>query len=176
MKEKTTCGPTAIMLPPFTSRNQGCKKNAGCWPQVAEMHMKGMASTVPTDSCMFPYLENAKFLSVISGFPSLTTVFDIQTACCLRGKIVYNPDFLCHLLRAVSRSTWVAVSWAWSPEIVPPNKSLSTFRLWVIFKLTTPSRLGHMNLLGEAHWLKLPTLVRHHSNHFHELFYDRRSW
>ena len=24
--------------------------------------------------------------------------------------------------------------------------------------------------------LKLPTLARHHSNHLHELFYDRRSW
>ena len=26
-------------------------------------------------------------------------------------------------------------------------------------------------LLGEAHWLKPPTLARHHSNHLHELFY-----
>ena len=31
-------------------------------------------------------------------------------------------------------------------------------------------------VLGEAHWLKPPTLARHHSNHLHELFYDRRSW
>ena len=31
-------------------------------------------------------------------------------------------------------------------------------------------------LLGEAHRLKLPTPARHHSNHLHELFYDRRSW
>ena len=31
-------------------------------------------------------------------------------------------------------------------------------------------------VLGEAHWLKLPTLARYHSNHLHELFYDRRSW
>ena len=30
-------------------------------------------------------------------------------------------------------------------------------------------------LLGEAHWLKPPTLARHHSNHLHELFYDRIS-
>ena len=29
-----------------------------------------------------------------------------------------------------------------------------------------------MELLGEAHWLKLPTLARHHSNHLHELFYE----
>ena len=31
-------------------------------------------------------------------------------------------------------------------------------------------------VLGEAQWLKPPTLARHHSNHLHELFYDRRSW
>ena len=31
-------------------------------------------------------------------------------------------------------------------------------------------------LLGEAHWLEPPTLARHHSNHVHELFYNRRSW
>ena len=31
-------------------------------------------------------------------------------------------------------------------------------------------------LLGEAHWLKPPTLARPFSNHSHELFYDRRSW
>ena len=38
-------------------------------------------------------------------------------------------------------------------------------------------RVGEVSLvLGEARWLKLPTLARHHSNHVHELFYDRRSW
>ena len=31
-------------------------------------------------------------------------------------------------------------------------------------------------VLGEAHWLKLPTLAKDHSNHLHESFYDRRSW
>ena len=30
-------------------------------------------------------------------------------------------------------------------------------------------------LSGEAHWLKPPNLARYHSNHLHELFYDRRS-
>ena len=30
-------------------------------------------------------------------------------------------------------------------------------------------------VLGEAHWLKPPTLPRHYSNHLCELFYDRRS-
>ena len=32
-----------------------------------------------------------------------------------------------------------------------------------------------MLLLEETHWLKLPTLARHHSNHLCELFYNRRS-
>ena len=36
-----------------------------------------------------------------------------------------------------------------------------------------PIRKMSMSLLGEAHWLKLLTLARHHLN---ELFYDRRSW
>ena len=34
----------------------------------------------------------------------------------------------------------------------------------------------HIPLLGEACWLKPPTLARHHSNYLHGLFYDRRSW
>ena len=34
---------------------------------------------------------------------------------------------------------------------------------------------GATSLLGEVHWLKLPTLARHHSNYLHELFYNRRS-
>ena len=33
-----------------------------------------------------------------------------------------------------------------------------------------------LEVLGEAHRMKPPTLARHHSNHLHELFYDRRSW
>ena len=44
-------------------------------------------------------------------------------------------------------------------------------------------RVGHnwvngteLSLLGGAHWLKRPTLARHHSNYLHKLFYDRRSW
>ena len=34
---------------------------------------------------------------------------------------------------------------------------------------------GPITLLGEAQWLKPSTLARHHSNHLHKLFYDRRS-
>ena len=32
------------------------KKIAGYWPQIAEMHMKGMTS-VSSDPCIFPYIE-----------------------------------------------------------------------------------------------------------------------
>ena len=31
-------------------------KNTGYWPQIAEMHMKGMISVIP-DSCILPYIE-----------------------------------------------------------------------------------------------------------------------
>ena len=33
-----------------------------------------------------------------------------------------------------------------------------------------------VDLSGEAHSLKPPILARPFSSHFHELFYDRRSW
>ena len=31
-------------------------KNAGCWPQIAEVHMKGILSVGP-DSCILPNTE-----------------------------------------------------------------------------------------------------------------------
>ena len=31
-------------------------ENTGCWPQIAEAHMKGMISVSPA-SCIFPYIE-----------------------------------------------------------------------------------------------------------------------
>ena len=37
-------------------REQYLCKNAGCWPQTAEMHMKEMTLIIP-DSCIFPYIE-----------------------------------------------------------------------------------------------------------------------
>ena len=42
--------------------------------------------------------------------------------------------------------------------------------------LAAAAALYSVALLGEAQWLKPPTLARHHSNHLYELFYDRRSW
>ena len=37
-------------------------KNTEYWPQIAEVHIKGMISISP-DSCIFPYMESAKFLN-----------------------------------------------------------------------------------------------------------------
>lgn len=51
--------------------------------------MKGMNSESP-EACLFPYIENTKFLSLISGFPYLSVIFDIQTACPLCFKLVYT--------------------------------------------------------------------------------------
>ena len=43
---------------PYSEQGTKVVKNqeAGCWPQVAEMHMKGMISVSP-NACIFPYIE-----------------------------------------------------------------------------------------------------------------------
>ena len=45
---------------------------------------------------------------------------------------------------------------------------LANFRSWNLS--------ASVIMLGGAHWLKPPTLARHHNNHLHELSYNRRSW
>ena len=47
---------------------------------------------------------------------------------------------------------------------VPDCRSLESVSGWPLI------------MLGEAHWLKPPTLARLSSNHSHEMFYNRRSW
>ena len=54
--------------------------------------------------------------------------------------------------------------------------NLLTSHLWSNRKKSNFPGISRFLLLGEAHWLKLPTLARHHSNHLHELLYNRRSW
>ena len=51
--------------------------------------MKGMNSVSP-EVCVFHAQKNATFLSLISGFPYLSVIFDIQTACLLCFKLVYT--------------------------------------------------------------------------------------
>ena len=50
-----------------------------------------------------------------------------------------------------------------------------SLRVLVLSHSVVSDSLWLHELLGEAHWLKPPTLARHHSNHLHELFYNRRS-
>ena len=57
LKEKNICHQAAIRLQPLPmvspKETQDVKTH---WPQIAEVHIKGMISVSP-DSCIFPYLE-----------------------------------------------------------------------------------------------------------------------
>ena len=58
-KERNTCPPGVIRLQPLprvSTEELRMWKNPGYWPQIAEMHMKGMISVSP-DSWIFPYIE-----------------------------------------------------------------------------------------------------------------------
>ena len=63
-RKNNACYLTAVELLPQAATTpygeQGTKnmsnQTAGCWPQIAEMHVKGMISVSP-DSCIFPYIE-----------------------------------------------------------------------------------------------------------------------
>ena len=53
---KNTCDSTAsrtAVTPSVSPKGAQDVKNTGYWPQMAEMHMKGMS----TDSYIFPYIE-----------------------------------------------------------------------------------------------------------------------
>ena len=55
---KNTCQPAPIRLQPLPFEpqgNSGCE-NKGYWPQIAELHIKGMISVSP-DPCIFIYIE-----------------------------------------------------------------------------------------------------------------------
>ena len=71
------------------------------------------------------------------------------------------------------------------------GRRIDAFKLWCwrrplsvpwIARRSNQSILKEINpeyslkVLEETHWLKPPTLTRHHNYHLHELFYDRRSW
>ena len=62
------------------------------------------------------------------------------------------------------------------PSIFPSVRVFPMGQLFASGQSIGASASASVLLLGEAHWLKPPTLARHHSNHLHELFYDRRSW
>ena len=70
--------------------------------------------------------------------------------------------------------------WFWSLRIIIKFHTTVLLRKRKIlrqnFLIGQKKKKNHIALLGEAHRLKPPTLARYHSNHLHELFYDRRSW
>ena len=49
----------AEATPWWAQGSSGCGKNIGCWPRIAEMHMKGVGSGSP-DSCIFLYMEECE--------------------------------------------------------------------------------------------------------------------
>ena len=58
-KEKNICDLSAIRLQPLPTESPEELRKwkiIGYWPQIAEMHMKGMISVSP-DSWIFPYIE-----------------------------------------------------------------------------------------------------------------------
>ena len=90
-----------------------------------------------------------------------------------------------------SQHLWTAPGWAgrvsnylwassWLLSLSGQNRLHGTFILGCVWgpsrQLPGQPELLWVQLLGEAHWGKLPTLARHHTNHSHEIFYDRRSW
>jgi len=54
------------------------KKKIRIWPQIAEVHVKGMNST-SAEACIFPYKEEYKIPYLISKFSYITIIFDVQT-------------------------------------------------------------------------------------------------
>ena len=92
------------------------------------MHIKGLNSG-SSDTCIFPYIEECLI-------PWDLVFFNEETACPFLIQTSIYPDSFPRLLGAMSQVPWDAFSWAWSPQKFPPNKTqLSTFRLWIFFKL-----------------------------------------
>ena len=88
------------------------------------------------------------------------------------NPITIKPETASH----VAEQFWVLLPYCSPPGCPFPIKSLALSAdvspRTIHFRVLDKSPV----LLGEAHWLKPPTLARHHRNHLHELFYDRRSW
>ena len=83
--------------------------------------------------------------------------------CGLLRNLCFSGTKLYHLFTAIFKHFKV------SPLLLLTWRLLRRWGVWFLQHYATP-------LLGEAHRPKPPTLARHHSNHLHELFYDRRSW
>ena len=125
-RENNACNLVAAGAP---YNKQGTKdvknQEAGCWPQLAEMHMKGMISVRP-DSCIFLYIAAAATKSLQS----------CPTQC---GPIDGSPPGspVPGILQARTLE-WVAIScsdaWKWKVKV----KSLS--HVWLF---ATPWTAAH---------------------------------
>ena len=125
--------------------------------------------------------------------------------CYLNNKFVVisynNPVKLRKKVKSLSRVQLFATPWNVAHQ-GPPSIGFSRQKYWIGLPFPIPGDLSDPGIqpgspalqadalpseppgnldwglatLGEACGLKLPTLARHHPNHFPELFYNRRSW
>ena len=90
--------------------------------------MKEMTSITP-DSCTSSHTyKSTKFLNLLSGFTYLTIIFDVQTACPLHCKLIYNLTPSSTSLDQFLRDTEM-LSPGLKFLIVPPNKITHCFQV-----------------------------------------------
>ena len=111
---------------------------------------------------------------------SITNSWSLLKLLSIESVMPLNYLILCHPLlpssvfpsiRVFSNETVLPIRWPryWSFSF--SVSSSNEYSGLICFRIDWLDR----QLLGEAHWLKPPTLARHQSNHLHELFYDRKS-
>ena len=103
-KEENSCHLAAIRcqpLPRLSPKEAQDVKYIGCPPQIAEVHIKGIIPVSP-DSCIFPYIESAKFLNLgclgLSLINSTLLMFRLPALCC---RTSIWSDSSPRLLRAI---------------------------------------------------------------------------
>ena len=159
---ESSSGETCLRLWNFEGA-QGVK-NTGFWPQMAEMHVKGMISVSP-GSCIVPIHRkalNSLTWDIWFFFLIHKNTFDVQTTC-LCYKLLYNlapplasseqvfQGYLRYCLLGLSPKN---VNWI----------QLSTFRLWLLFKSTVPFLIPTKNVIHLCEFLKL-NLTRQTAGH-----------
>ena len=81
LRKKNTYCLAAITLQLQPWGTQDVKR--GYWPQIAEVHWKGMISVNP-DSCIFPFIKSTKFLNV-----GYTVYLNLQKIFCGSGYLPF---------------------------------------------------------------------------------------
>ena len=95
--------------------------------------------------------------------PSITNSRSIPKAMSIESVIPSNHLILCNPLLLL-------------PSIFPSIRVFSNSQLFSSGGQSIGVSSTSVLLLGEDTDWNCPPLARHHSNHLHELFYDRRSW